>query len=68
MLDKITHTNSNNETLDFTSLGIFVNYNELRDYEWEIKSSNNRITGFTKGIVKKPIPFKFCVDEDLANC
>lgn len=67
MLERITHTNSNNETLDFTSLGIFVNYNELRDYEWEIKSSNNRITGFTKGIVKKSIPFKFCVDEDLAN-
>ena len=67
MLDKITHTNSNNETLDFTSLGIFVNYNELRDYEWEIKSSNNQITGFTKGIVKKSIPFEFCVDDYEAD-
>lgn len=68
MLDRITHTNSNNETLDFTSLGIFVNYNDLRDFEWIVKSNNNRITGFYKGIVKKTIPFVFLVaDQQKAN-
>ena len=50
MLDRITHTNSNNETLDFTSLGIFVNYNELRDYEWEIKSSIIGLQDLQKGL------------------
>lgn len=67
MLERITHTNSNNETLDFTSLGIFVNYNELRDYEWQVKTNNNRITGFYKGVVKKTIPFVFCVDYEKAE-
>lgn len=68
MLDRITHINSNNETLDFTSLGIFVNYNDLRNFEWIVKSNNNRITGFYKGIVKKTIPFVFLVaDQQKAN-
>ena len=68
MLDRITHINSNNETLDFTSLGIFVNYNDLRNFEWIVKSNNNRITGFYKGIVKKTIPFVFLVaNQQKAN-
>lgn len=67
MLDVITHTNSNNETLDFTSLGIFVNYNDLRNFEWGVKSKNNKITGFNKGIVNKTIPFVFLVDQQKAN-
>lgn len=67
MLDRITHTNSNNETLDFTSLGIFVNYNDLRNFEWGVKSKNNKITGFSKGIVNKTIPFVFLVDQQKAN-
>lgn len=67
MLDRITHTNSNNETLDFTSLGIFVNYNDLRNFEWGVKSKNGKITGFSKGIVNKTIPFVFLVDQQKAN-
>lgn len=67
MHEKITHTNSNNETLDFTTLGILVNYNDLRDYEWGIKTKNDKITDFYKGVVKKTIPFVFCVDEYEAD-
>lgn len=67
MHEKITHTNSNNETLDFTALGILVNYNDLRDYEWGVKTKNDKITGFYKGVVKKTIPFVFCVDEYEAD-
>jgi hypothetical protein len=67
MLDKIIHVNSNGETLDFFSLGIYVNYNDLRDYEWQVKSNNDKITGFYKGIVNKTIPFVFYVNENKAN-
>lgn len=67
MHEKITHTNSNNETLDFAALGILVNYNDLRDYEWGIKTKNDKITGFYKGVVKKTIPFVFYVDEHKAD-
>lgn len=67
MLEKITHTNSKNETLNFTSLGIFVNSNDLRDYEWQVSSSNDKITGFKKGVVKKKLPFVFLVDRKKAD-
>lgn len=67
MLDEIIHVNSKNEKLDFSSLGIYVNYNDLRDFEWQVKSNNDKITGFYKGIVKKTIPFVFCVNEEKAN-
>lgn len=68
MLDRIIHVNSNNEVLDFSSLGMYVNYNDLRDFEWQVKTKNDRITGFYKGIVKKTIPFVFLVaDQQKAN-
>lgn len=68
MLDKFTHTNSKGETLDFLSLGIFANENELRDYEWSYTTSDaNRIKRFYKGVVTKTIPFVFYCDESKAN-
>lgn len=63
MLDRIIHVNSNNEVLDFSSLGMYVNYNDLRDFEWQVKTKNDRITGFYKGVVKKTIPFVFLVAD-----
>lgn len=68
MLDKFTHTNSKGETLDFLSLGIFANENELRDYEWSYTTSDaNRIKRFYKGVVTKTIPFVFLVDTEQAE-
>lgn len=67
MLERFTHTNSKGETLDFVSLGIFINYNQLRNYEWSVQSENNQIKGFTRGIVKKTIPFVFYVSEEKSN-
>ena len=67
MLEKFTHTNSNGETLDFVSMGIYINYNQLRDYEWDVTIENNRIKGFSRGVVKKTIPFVFAVNESQAN-
>lgn len=67
MRENLIHVNSRNEVLDFKKLGTLVNYNELRDYEWSYSSENNVITGFTKGIVKKTIPFVFFTNEDKAD-
>lgn len=67
MLEKFSHTNSKGETLDFTTLGIYINYNQLRDYEWEVEAENNSIKGFKRGIAKKTIPFIFAVDEAQAK-
>ena len=67
MRDRITHTNSKGEVFDFVELGIYINYNDLRDYEWEVMTDNNRITGFKRGIATKTIPFVFAVDEKKAT-
>ena len=66
MLDRFTHTNSRNETLDFNELGIYANYNDLRDFEWSVQTYNERITGFYKGIEEKTIPFSFAVEPGKA--
>lgn len=66
MLDKIIHVNSVGETLDLFSLGIYVNYNNLRDFEWSAITSNDNIIDFSKGVVNKTIPFEFCIDEHKA--
>ena len=66
MRENIKHINSRGEVLDFNQLGILMNYNDLRDYEWNASTSNGKITGFSKGIGKKTIPFIFSVDEQNA--
>lgn len=67
MREKLRHVNSENEIIDFHDLGILINYNELRDYEWSVESENDYITGFTRGVVKKTIPFIFYCSESQAN-
>ena len=67
MLERFSHTNSKGETLDFVAMGVYINYNQLRDYEWEVTTENDRITGFKRGVKKKNIPFVFAVDEARAN-
>lgn len=67
MLEKFKHVNSQNHVLDFLSLGIYANANELRDYEWSVTSENDSITGLTRGVAKKTIPFVFYCSEEKAN-
>lgn len=67
MLENFRHVNSRNEVLDFLSLGIYVNENELRDYEWSVNTDNNSIISITRGVVRKTIPFIFYCSEEKAN-
>lgn len=61
------HVNSDRETLDLFSLGIYANYNNLRDFEWSVTSNNNIITGFERNIVSKSLPLVICCDENKAT-
>ncbi len=45
-----------NEEISFGQNGIYVNKNDLHDFAWNYTSKNNRISEFSKGIVKKTIP------------
>lgn len=71
MHDRLVHVNHLNETLDFYKLGILVDDNDLRDFEWSVSTANDKITGFTKGVVTKTIPLVFNVSrvnaEEIKN-
>lgn len=59
MLDKFYYLNNYGETLYFGKEGIFAFYNDLRDYQWGYESVNEKITGFTRGIITKKLPVLF---------
>lgn len=59
MLDKFYYQNNFGEKISFGQNGIFAAYNDLRDYQWSYESTNDIITGFTRGIVSKNLPVLF---------
>ena len=55
--EQITFENHNGKTITFgDGYGFYVNENELRDYEWEYTTANNRIKSITRGVVEKKVP------------
>jgi hypothetical protein len=56
MLEKFKYINHIGEVLEFGAGSLFANENELRDFSWSITSTNDKISGFNKGIVAKTIP------------
>ena len=64
MLEKFTYTNHLNEVVEFGKGSLFVNENDLRDFDWDITSKNDRISGFKKGIVSKTIPIILKCDSE----
>lgn len=64
MLEVFKYINHNNEELEFGNHRLFVNENDLRDFSWDVTSKNNRISGFSKGIVKKTIPVVIKCDSE----
>ena len=59
MLEELTFCNHKGEKLQTGIGGIFANSNDLRDYDWDYTTQSGKITGFSKGIVKKTIPLPF---------
>lgn len=64
MLDKMTYTNHLNQTIEFGSNGVFLNECDVRDYAWEYDSTNQRISNFRKGVVKKKANIVIVADTD----
>lgn len=56
MLEKFKYVNHIGEVLEFGKAPLFVNENELRNFSWNVDSLNDKISGFSKGIVTKTIP------------
>lgn len=56
MLEQLKYKNHMNEVFAFGQNGIFVDSNELRDYEWSVDKKNNRISALKYAVRKKKLP------------
>lgn len=56
MLENFKYKNHKGEVLEFGVNSLFANSNNLRDFSWSVVSTNDKISGFNKGIVTKTIP------------
>lgn len=56
MYEQLVYINHTNEALEFGKNGIFVNENELHNYEWNYTNENNVVSNFTRGIKKTAVP------------
>ena len=56
MLEQFQYINHLNEIIEFGKNGIYANYNELRNYQWNFEKTNNKISNFKKDIVSKKLP------------
>lgn len=56
MLERIKYVNHINEEIVFGDFPYFVNYNDLRDFAWDVTTRNDRIASFKKGVVSKSLP------------
>ena len=64
MLEQLKYKNHMNEVFEFGKDGIFVNTNELHDYEWEVTTKNNRIASLGRVVREKALPVVIiCEDE-----
>ena len=68
MLDKIKYINSRGTVIDLTKPPFIANESQLRDYEWNVESINDRITGFNmSGVKQKELPITVSGTADEIN-
>lgn len=56
MLEQLKYKNHRNEVFEFGKDGIFVDTNELHDYEWTVTKKGNRIAALDREITKRKLP------------
>lgn len=56
MLEQLKYVNHRNEVFEFGRDGIFVDTNDLHDYEWEVTQKNNKISALEHTVRKKSLP------------
>ena len=58
VLEQLKYINHLGEEIDFGRDGMYVNENDLHNFSWSVQSTNNRISGFTRGIQTKNVPVR----------
>lgn len=66
MLEQFRYQNHLGEVFEFGKDGIFVDTNDLHDYEWDVTRKGNRINRFDRSTDDKKIPVKIiCKTDEL---
>ena len=64
MLEQLKYKNHVNEVFEFGKDGIFVDMNELHDYEWTVTKKGNRIAALDRAISKRKLPVVIICDTE----
>ena len=64
MLEQLKYVNHQNEVFEFGKDGIFVDKNELHDYEWTVTKKGNRIAALKREISKRKLPVVIICDTE----
>lgn len=64
MLEQLKYKNHVNEVFEFGKDGIFVDMSDIHDYEWAVKSKNNKIASLDYAISKRKLPIIICCDTE----
>ena len=65
MLEQLKYKNHVNEVFDFGKDGIFVNMNDLHDYEWTVTKKGGRIAALDRDITKRQLPVIIICDTEV---
>lgn len=67
MLDRFIFENHLGLRFDGLENGVYLNYNELRDYSWSYETINNKISRFHRPITSRKLPLTiYCDSEEKA--
>lgn len=64
MLEKFIFENHLGQRFDGLANGVYLNYNELRDYSWGYATKNNRISRFYRSVSERKMPLVVCCKSD----
>ena len=64
MLEQLKYKNHLNEVFEFGKDGIFVDTNDLHDYEWNVTKKGNRIAALDYGVSKRKLPITIICDTE----
>lgn len=56
MYERLQYKNHLNEIYDFGIDGVYVNANDLHDYEWDVTTRGEKISGFNYAVSKRKLP------------
>ena len=64
MLEQLKYKNHVNEVFEFGKDGIFVNTNDLHDYEWTVTKKGGRIASLDRAIINRKLPVIIICDTE----